>query len=100
MKKVIPVILCGGKGTRLWPLSRQSYPKQFLSICGENDKSLLQKTYERISNIKGVKEPIIVCNEQHRFLVAEQFRAIGIKPKAIILEPEGRNTAPAVTLGA
>tara|TARA_Y100000739_G_C20612200_1_gene469379 strand:- start:3894 stop:5327 length:1434 start_codon:yes stop_codon:yes gene_type:complete len=99
MPKVIPVILCGGKGTRLWPLSRQSYPKQFLSLCGEDDKSLLQKTYERISNIKGIQEPIIICNEEHRFLVAEQMRTINVNPKAIILEPEGRNTAPAIALG-
>ena len=100
MKKVIPVILCGGRGTRLWPLSRQSYPKQFLSLCGENDKSLLQKTYERISNIKGLQDPIIICNEEHRFLVAEQMRNINVNPKAIILEPEGKNTAPAIALGA
>tara|TARA_Y100001933_G_scaffold155619_1_gene153825 strand:+ start:333 stop:1763 length:1431 start_codon:yes stop_codon:yes gene_type:complete len=100
MDKIIPIILCGGKGTRLWPLSRECYPKQFLSLCGDSEKSLLQKTYERIANIKGMQEPIVICNEQHRFLVAEQFRSIGIKPKAIILEPEGRNTAPAVTLGA
>ncbi len=99
MPKVIPVILCGGKGTRLWPLSRQSYPKQFLSLSGDDDKSLLQKTYERISNIKGIQEPIIICNEEHRFLVAEQMRTIDVNPKAIILEPEGRNTAPAIALG-
>ena len=88
-KKIIPIILCGGKGTRLWPLSRECYPKQFLSLCGDSNKSLLQQTYERISNIKEVQEPILICNEQHRFLVAEQFRSIGIQPKAIILEPEG-----------
>ena len=100
MISIFPIILCGGKGTRLWPLSRESYPKQFLSLCGENDKSLLQATYERISAVSCLKEPIIICNEQHRFLVAEQFRAIGVRPNAIILEPEGRNTAPAVMLGA
>lgn len=98
--KIIPLILCGGKGTRLWPLSRQSYPKQFLSLYGDNEKSLLQKTYERISNIKEIQDPIIICNEEHRFLVAEQMRNINVKPKAIILEPEGRNTAPAIALGA
>ena len=100
MLKVIPIILCGGKGTRFWPLSRQSYPKQFLSLYGENKKSLLQKTYERISNIKDIEDPIIICNEEHRFLVAEQMRNINVNPKAIILEPEGRNTAPAIALGA
>lgn len=100
MTKIIPIILCGGKGTRLWPLSRQSYPKQFLSICGNNDKSLLQQTQERISNLKGIDNPIIICNDEHRFLVAEQMRQIGILPKAIILESEGKNTAPAIALGA
>ena len=99
-QKIIPIILCGGKGTRLWPLSRQSYPKQFLALYGENSKSLLQQTQERISFLKGITEPIIICNEEHRFLVAEQMREINVKPKAIILENEGRNTAPAVALGA
>ncbi len=100
MNKIIPIILCGGKGTRLWPLSRQSYPKQFLSVCGNNDKSLLQQTQERISDLNGIENPIIICNEDHRFLVAEQMRQIGIVPKAIILETEGKNTAPAIALGA
>ena len=99
-QKIIPIILCGGKGTRLWPLSRQSYPKQFLALYGENNKSLLQQTQERISFLRGITEPIIICNEEHRFLVAEQMREINVKPKAIILENEGRNTAPAVALGA
>ena len=99
-RKIYPLILCGGSGTRLWPLSRQSYPKQFLFLCGESDKSLLQKTFERISNIRDIQEPIIICNEEHRFLVAEQMRNINVKPKAIILEPEGRNTGPAIALGA
>ena len=100
MISITPIILCGGKGTRLWPLSRESYPKQFLSLFEENDKSLLQLTYERISEISCLNDPIIICNEQHRFLVAEQFRAIDVRPKAIILETEGKNTAPAVALGA
>ena len=97
---IIPIILCGGKGTRLWPLSRESYPKQFLSLYGESDKSLLQQTQLRILGIEKIDEPIIICNEEHRFLVAEQMRNIGIKPQAIILEPLGRNTAPAIALGA
>ena len=100
MTKVIPIILSGGKGTRLWPLSRQSYPKQFLSLLGNKEHSLLQETIARIIELDEVDEPIIICNEEHRFLVAEQMREIGIKPKAIILENEGRNTAPAITLGA
>ena len=99
-QKIIPIILCGGKGTRLWPLSRQSYPKQFLALYGENNKSLLQQTQERISFLSGITEPIIICNEEHRFLVAEQMRDINVKPKAIILENEGKNTAPAIALGA
>ena len=99
-QKIIPIILCGGKGTRLWPLSRYSYPKQFLALYGENKKSLLQQTQERISFLSGITEPIIICNEEHRFLVAEQMRNINVKPKAIILENEGKNTAPAIALGA
>ncbi len=99
-QKVIPIILCGGKGTRLWPLSRQSFPKQFLALYGDNKKSLLQQTQERISFLSGITEPIIICNEEHRFLVAEQMRDINVKPKAIILENEGKNTAPAIALGA
>ena len=100
MKKIIPIILCGGSGTRLWPLSRETFPKQFLDLSGNGEKSLLQKTQERISNIENVQSPILICNEDHRFLVAEQMRDIGIKPKAIILEPSRKNTAPAITLGA
>ncbi len=98
--KVIPLILCGGKGTRLWPLSRQSYPKQFLNLSGRDHKSLLQQTLERISGLKHLDEPIIICNEEHRFLVAEQLRKINITPNSIILEKQGKNTAPAIALGA
>ncbi len=98
--KIIPIIMCGGKGTRLWPLSRESYPKQFLSLYGDKNKSLLQLTLERISDLENIQNPILICNEEHRFLVAEQVRNIGITPSAIILEPCGRNTAPAITLGA
>ena len=97
---IIPVILCGGTGSRLWPLSRKSYPKQFLSISSVSSQSLLQNTYQRIKNLKGLKEPILICNEEHRFIVAEQMREINIKPLSILLEPFGRNTAPAVTLAA
>ncbi|MBT3425124.1 MAG: mannose-1-phosphate guanylyltransferase/mannose-6-phosphate isomerase [Gammaproteobacteria bacterium] len=91
-----PVILCGGSGTRLWPLSRQLYPKQLLSFGG--DASLLQATVQRLQGFDKVLDPIAVCNEAHRFLVAEQFRDAGISCSAIILEPEARNTAPAITL--
>ena len=98
--KLIPVILCGGSGSRLWPLSRKSYPKQFLALEGNSKLTLLQKTLKRLESFKNISAPIIICNEEHRFLVAEQMRSIGVKPKAIILENEGRNTAPAITLGA
>ena len=97
---ILPVILCGGSGSRLWPLSRKSFPKQYLSINSETNKTLLQKTQERIMSIKNTKDPIIICNEEHRFIVAEQMREIGVKPNKILLEPFGRNTCPAITLAA
>ena len=97
---ILPVILCGGSGTRLWPLSRKSFPKQFLSLIRENDKTLLQQTISRIQELKNVQNPIFICNEEHRFIVAEQIREINIAPSSIILEPFGRNTAAAVTIAA
>ena len=96
---IIPVILCGGSGSRLWPLSRQSFPKQFLELS-ENKKSLLQNTVERVNNLKGSLKPILICNEDHRFLAAEQMREINIKPTSILLEPYGKNTCPAIALAA
>ena len=98
--KVLPVILCGGHGTRLWPLSRKSYPKQFLSIINLNKKSLLQNTQQRLKGIKDLLEPILICNSEHRFIVAEQMRGINITPKSILLEPFRRNTAPAILFAA
>ena len=86
-EKIIPVILCGGTGTRLWPLSRESYPKQYLSLFQNDSNTLLQKTFNRISKIKSVKSPIFISNEDHRFIIAEQIRQAGIKDKSIILEP-------------
>ena len=97
---ILPVILCGGSGTRLWPLSRKSFPKQFLSLIRENDKTLLQQTISRIQELKDVQNPIFICNEEHRFIVAEQIREINIAPSSIILEPFGRNTAAAITIAA
>ena len=97
---VVPIILCGGKGSRLWPISRESYPKQYLSINSKDNLTLLQRTFKRIANIRALKEPILVCNEEHRFIAAEQMREIGAKPQAILLEPFGKNTAPAITLAA
>ena len=97
---VIPVILCGGSGTRLWPLSRESFPKQYINLGQDKDKSLLQKTQLRNLGIKNIKSPILICNEEHRFIVAEQMREINTIPCSILLEPLGRNTAPAITLSA
>ena len=97
---IIPIILCGGSGTRLWPLSRESFPKQYLSLNLNENKSFLQKTYERIKNLKKIKNPILVCNEDHRFIVAEQMKNIGVSPQSILLEPFGKNTAAAITLAA
>ena len=95
----IPIILCGGSGSRLWPLSRRSYPKQFIKFDDKDEKTLLQNTISRVVGIKNIENPILICNEEHRFIVAEQMRKINVKPSAILLEPFGRNTAPAVTLG-
>ena len=93
-----PIILAGGSGTRLWPLSRSRHPKQFLAIGGE--RSLLQQTLLRLRSVPDAAAPVIVCNEEHRYLVAEHCRQAGVAPSAIVLEPAGRSTAPALTLGA
>ena len=93
-----PVILSGGSGTRLWPLSRGRYPKQFLPLVTHN--TMLQETLLRLDGIPGLNSPIAVCNEDHRFMMAEQLWEIGIKPRNILLEPVGKNTAPAVALAA
>jgi mannose-1-phosphate guanylyltransferase / mannose-6-phosphate isomerase len=98
MAVLIPVILSGGAGTRLWPLSREMYPKQLLALTGKH--TMLQDTAMRLAAIGGAAPPIVVCNEAHRFTVAEQIRAIGMQASAILLEPAGRNTAPAVALAA
>ena len=92
-----PVIMAGGNGTRLWPKSRQLYPKQFLRLAGEH--SMLQATVKRLEGLD-VAEPLLICNEEHRFLAAEQLREIGELSENIILEPVGRNTAPAIALAA
>lgn len=95
---IIPVILAGGSGTRLWPLSRKLYPKQLLPLVDE--RTLVQNTIERLQGLDGIAEPIVICNEDHRFIIAEQMRAMGVSPAAIVLEPAGRNTAPAVAVAA
>ncbi|WP_434989331.1 mannose-1-phosphate guanylyltransferase/mannose-6-phosphate isomerase [Xanthomonas melonis] len=97
MSDVLPIILSGGSGTRLWPLSRESYPKQFLPLVG--DKSMLQSTWLRAAPVAG-HAPIVVANEEHRFMAAEQLQQLGVKPSAILLEPKGRNTAPAIAVAA
>jgi mannose-1-phosphate guanylyltransferase / mannose-6-phosphate isomerase len=95
---LIPVVLSGGSGTRLWPLSRELYPKQLLPLVGKG--TMLQETLARLAGVKDVGAPIVVCNESHRFLVAEQLLQADVKPQAILLEPAGRNTAPAITVAA
>jgi len=95
---MIPVILSGGSGTRLWPLSRGIYPKQFLPLV--SDKTMVQETVLRLKGIEGLQAPIAVCNEDHRFMMAEQLCRVDVHPECIILEPIGKNTAPAVTMAA
>ncbi|MGH8852684.1 MAG: mannose-1-phosphate guanylyltransferase/mannose-6-phosphate isomerase [Telluria sp.] len=96
--KIYPVILSGGAGTRLWPLSRAVLPKQLLPLVA--DKTMLQETAQRVAGWPGVMAPLVVCGNDHRFMVAEQLREIGITPLGILLEPVGRNTAPAVAAAA
>ena len=96
--KITPVILSGGSGTRLWPLSRKDYPKQYLPLVGNN--TMLQETLLRLDGLNNLADPIIICNADHRFLVAEQCRKIGVTNPTILLEPSGRNTAPAITAAA
>ncbi len=95
---IVPVILSGGSGSRLWPLSRASYPKQFHALAGR--RSLLQETALRVADAERFTAPLVICNEEHRFVVAEQFREAGLEARAIVLEPEGRNTAPAAAVAA
>ena len=96
--QIIPVILSGGSGTRLWPLSRKQYPKQYLPLVGDN--TMLQETILRLNGLDNLADPIIICNADHRFLVAEQCQQIDIESPTILLEPIGRNTAPAIAAAA
>jgi len=96
---LFPVILCGGSGSRLWPLSREAYPKQFLDLT-QSGQSMLQMTLLRLQGLSGIAAPLAICNQEHRFLVAEQLHSINSAPAGILLEPVARNTAPAVALAA
>ena len=99
-RNLIPIILSGGVGSRLWPLSRSAFPKQYLRLDEETKNTLLQETYIRLKGLKNLNNPIIVCNEEQRFIAAEQMRQIKVEPIKILLEPFGRNTAPAITMAA
>ena len=94
---LIPVLLSGGVGSRLWPVSRAARPKQFLPLGGEG--SMLQETHRRLQGLQ-CGPAMVVCNDEHRFMVAEQLREVGAESATIILEPAGRNTAPAIALAA
>ena len=94
---IVPVLLCGGSGTRLWPLSRKSYPKQFVPLMGE--ESLFQASARRVTGA-GYAPPVVAAGVDFRFIVTEQLSEIGVKPSAILIEPDGRNTAPAVLAAA
>ncbi|MGE4221032.1 MAG: mannose-1-phosphate guanylyltransferase/mannose-6-phosphate isomerase, partial [Alphaproteobacteria bacterium] len=96
--RIHPVILSGGSGTRLWPLSRSQHPKQLLSLSGEG--TMLQQTLLRVADPDRFAPPVVVANNDHRFIVAEQLRETGVAPRAIVLEPVGRNTAPAAAVAA
>jgi len=95
---IIPIILSGGSGARLWPLSRNQYPKQYLPLVSDN--TMLQETILRLKGLDNLADPIIICNADHRFLVAEQCQQIGIKNPTVLLEPVGKNTAPAIAAAA
>src|SRR3954468_3379336 len=95
---ITPVILSGGSGTRLWPMSRALYPKQLLPLLGK--ETLLQEAARRVGEQRLFGAPLVIANDEHRFIIAEQLRQIGVAPRAIVLEPVGRNTAPAATVAA
>ena len=95
---VFPVVLSGGAGSRLWPLSRELRPKQLVTLVDE--RTLLQATARRLASLDTAQPPIVVCNKEHRFMIAEQLEAVGVTPAAILLEPVARNTAPAIAAAA
>ncbi|MGA6927570.1 MAG: mannose-1-phosphate guanylyltransferase, partial [Desulfosarcina sp.] len=95
---ILPVILAGGSGTRLWPLSRALYPKQLISLVDRH--TMLQNTIRRLEGLEGAANAMVICNDEHRFMVAEQLRQIDVQADSIVLEPVGRNTAPALAVAA
>ena len=99
-QKILPVVICGGIGSRLWPLSRACFPKQFLEIDTKTSNTFLQVTLNRLKGNLNFEDPLFICNEEHRFIVAEQIRKINIKASAILLEPLSRNTAPAIAVAS
>ena len=101
-RQVTPVILCGGTGRRLWPLSRTSYPKQYWPLAGNGEETLLQQTQQRLQGLPGLAPPLLICNEDHRFIVAEQMLEIGMEQQESCWRrsPIGRNIAPAVAVAA
>src|SRR5580704_17302823 len=98
MRNITTVLLSGGAGTRLWPVSRALHPKQLLPLTSSH--TMFQETARRFAAKDGFAPPLVVCNDEHRFIVAAQIQAIGIHPQAMVLEPEGRNTAPAAAAAA
>src|SRR5262245_57128684 len=100
MTAIYPVILSGGSGTRLWPLSRAMYPKQFIRFFNGQGKSFLGATLNRLGAVGGFEKPLLMCNNDHRFLVKEEVESAGVAPRALILEPVARNTAAALAVAA
>src|SRR5437868_7468817 len=98
MRRITPVLLSGGSGTRLWPVSRALYPKQLLPMTAE--RTMFQETARRFLGAAGFAPPLVVCNDEHRFIVAAQIQEAGVTPRKIVLEPLGRNTAPAAAIAA
>src|SRR6476659_9418758 len=100
MNAIYPVILSGGSGTRLWPLSRAMYPKQFIRFFNDQASSFLAGTLKRLPPEDGFQRPLIICNNDHRFLVKDEAERVGVAPRAIVLEPVARNTAAAAAVAA
>ena len=93
--RITPVILCGGTGTRLWPLSRATYPKQYWALAGDGEETLLQQTHQRLKGIAALQPPLLICNEDHRFIVAEQRRQVGADSAAV--QGEARKNMQAIS---